>query len=98
MAEGQYPKDLEDKINNIVIYQIGISDISLVLNKKVELVNTGTPSKYLEASTKRELRIKAYHLGADAIVNFDYKPDKGAFGGFRSTSYILYGTPVKFID
>lgn len=98
MAEGQYPKDLEDKINNITIYSKCASDVSLLLNRKLELVDTGIPNKYLEASTERDLRIRAYRLGANAIVDHGYKPDTGAFGGFRSAHFIEYGIPVKFVD
>lgn len=92
MAEGQYPKDLEDKINNITIYQIGVSDVSLVLNKKIESVDTGGSDEFIYGATDHELKVKAYRLGADAIVNHKY-----VRGSFSSTSYAT-GTPVKYVD
>lgn len=74
--------ELMENIKDIRIYQGSIEEVSRESACEAKRVDTGKPETYLKAENELELRIKAYYLGADAIVHC--QPGSAI------------GTPVKF--
>lgn len=75
-------KDLEEAVKDIKIYQLSSGDVSNLIGKKFELVDTKKPETFLSAEDHFWLRVRAHELGADAVV--------GCQVGSST------GTPVKF--
>ena len=77
MAEGQYSKELLDKIDSIPVYQGGLEEVSRVLGADLEIVDTGQPEKFIISyGSISSLKSIAYHLKADLIVHyFSIGPD-----------------------
>ena len=76
--------DIKDKIKNIKVYQGTIDEVQRELGVQLKMVETGTPETFLKEHNTFSLMIKAYLLGADAIVH--YQPN------------CVAGTPVKFLS
>ncbi len=76
--------DLEKKVKNIKLYQGTIKEVSKILRRKLELVDTGEPQTYIDQENDILLRSAAKKLGADLLVYCSY------YGGT--------GTPMKFVD
>jgi len=66
--------DLEKAVKDIKVYQGTIEG--------VERIDTGKPETFIKAKDTFWLRVKAYNLGADAVIN--YQPGSSI------------GTPVKY--
>jgi len=77
-------KDIEETIKHIKFYQGDLAEVQDQLGKPLKLVDTGTLETYLEARDERLLRVKAYDLGADAIIHYLPEP--------------IIGTPVRFVE
>ena len=67
-------EELTENIKDVRVYQGSLEN--------VERVDTGNPETFIRASDTFGLRVKAYLLGADAVV--EYQPGSSI------------GTPVKF--
>lgn len=65
---GENMKDLEEAVKDIKIYQLPPGDVSNLIGKKFELVDTKKPETFLSAEDHFWLRVRAYELGADAVV------------------------------
>lgn len=84
----QYKKenmeDLRKNADSIAIYDLDPDQVEKLTGKKLRLVDTGEPKKFIEAINSFDMRIKAFHLGADAVIRYQE-------GSAR-------GTPVKLVD
>lgn len=80
--ERQNLREIEDKVKDIKVYQGTIDEVQRELGRPLERVNTNHPETFLKASDTFWLRVKAYQLGADAVVH--YQPGSAI------------GTPVKY--
>lgn len=74
--------DLRKKVKDIKLYQGGFSEVSERLRRKLEIVDTGKPETYISAENNFDLRVKAYGLGANAVIHC------------KSGSSV--GTPVRY--
>ena len=77
-------KDLENGIKDIRVYQDSKNNVEGDLGRNLERVETGKPETFIYAENLFLLRVKAYSLGADAVVNYRSNPS--------------VGTPVKYLD
>lgn len=77
-------KEIQDKIKDIRVYQGTIDEVQNELGKPLERVETDKPETFLKGADIFWLRVKAYLLGADAVVH--YQPGSSI------------GTPVKYSD
>jgi hypothetical protein len=76
--------NLRKELDKINIYQLSIGDAENKLKTTLEIIETGSQQKFLKAQNDSNLLLKAYILGADAIV--EYQPGSAM------------GTPVKFVE
>jgi len=75
-------EDIEEKISGIRVYQGTIGELQSELGKPLRRVETDKPETFIEAHDPFWLRVKAYQLGADAVVH--YQPGSSI------------GTPVRY--
>jgi len=71
-----------DKLKHVTIYQGDITEAEKELGP-LERVDTGSADRFLKKNNILNLRIRAYQLGADAIIHY------------METSGSCIGTPVK---
>jgi len=76
---------IEDRVKHITIYQGDIAEAEKELGP-LERIDTGSAEKFLKDSSTLNLRIRAYPLGADAIIHY------------VETLGSCIGTPVKKKD
>lgn len=82
-------EEADVKLDKINIYQEPAEKVGEHIGKEAVLIDTGTSDAFLESYFDRGrffFRLKAYRLGADAIVNY------------QETSNKYLGTPVRFVS
>jgi serine/threonine protein kinase len=82
-------KDLNRKINGIILYQGTLNEVIEQTGRPMKIVNTGTNTSFIQGFgyyKTGNLRETAFELGADAIIN--YQESEGR----------VIGTPVIFTD
>ena len=82
IIRGENMKDLTKAVKDIKVYQLPMDDVSKLLNKELELVDTKNPETFIKAEDTFWLRVRAHELDADAVVT--YNPGSSI------------GTPVRF--
>ena len=76
-------KDLIEAVKDIRVYQGSIKDVERDSGNKLKRIDTEKPETFIRAKDTFWLRVKAYSLGADAVIN--YQPGSSM------------GTPVKYL-
>jgi len=76
--------DLTEAVKDIRVYQEPVAGVEQALGRPLEIVDTGKSETFIKDKDSFWLRVKAYCLGANAVV--DYQPGSSI------------GTPVKYIN
>ena len=74
--------DIKEKIKDIKVYQGTVEEVSKELGRPLKRIETNAPETFIKANDTFWLRVKAYLLGANAIIH--YQPGSSI------------GTPVKY--
>lgn len=76
--------EAEARVKDIRVFQGSVDEVAKELGRPLERVDTGKPETYLHVADTLNLRVQAYHLGANAVVHC--QPGSSI------------GTPVKYAD
>ncbi len=87
-AEARVDKILEKGIRKIDVHR-SMESAERYYDKKLEPVKIDSSEKFISAYSKRELKITALGMGADAIVDYGFFVSK-------AKKRVVMGTPVKF--